>query len=111
MGLELTAFNKAIDNPEHLQEWFTTAHTFLISKNGESDKPKNYRPIACLPTLYKELTSILSERSYKHILSNNILPEEQKGCARNSYGCKDQLLLNKTIIEDCKGRNKNLNVA
>ena len=106
-----TAFNKAIDNPEDLPEWFTTARTFLIPKNGESDKPKNYRPIACLPTLYKVLTSILSERSYKHILSNNILPEEQKGCARNSYGCKDQLLLNKAILEDCKRKKKNLNVA
>ena len=105
------AFNKAIDNPEDLPEWFTTARTFLIPKNGETDKPKNYRPIACLPTLYKILTSIMSERSYKHILTNNILPEEQKGCARNSYGCKDQLLLNKAIIEDCKKKRKNLNVT
>jgi len=53
----------------------------------------------------------MSERSYKHILTNNILPEEQKGCARNSYGCKDQLLLNKAIIEDCKKKTKNLNVT
>ena len=53
-----TAFNKAIDNLEDLPEWFTTARTFLIPKNGESNKPKNYRLIACLPTLYKVLTSI-----------------------------------------------------
>ena len=110
-GALATAFNKVIDNPEDLREWFTTARTFLIPKNGESGKPKNYRPIACLSTLYKVLISILSERSYRHMLSNDILLDKQKGYARNSYGCKDQLLLNKTIIQDCKERNKNLNVA
>ena len=106
-----TAFNKAIENPEDLPEWFTTARTFLLPKSDETDKPKNYRPIACLPTLYKVLTSIISERSYKHILANDVLTEEQKGCARNSYGCKDQLLLNKAILEDCKRKKKNLSVA
>ena len=106
-----TAFNKAIESPEDLPDWFTTARTFLLPKSDETDKPKNYIPIACLPTLYKVLTSIISERSYKHILANDTLPGEQKGCARNSYGCKDQLLLNKAIIEDCKRKKKNLCVA
>ena len=57
------------------------------------------------------MTSIISDRSYKHILANDIFPEEQKGCTRNSYGCKDQLLINKAIIEDCKRKKKNLSVA
>ena len=39
------------------------------------------------------------------------MPEEQRGCARNSYGCKDQLLINKTIIEDRKKKKKNLSMA
>ena len=55
------------------------------------------------------LTSILTERSYTHILKNDIIREEQRGCTRNSYGCKDQLLLNK--IEDCKKKKKNLSMA
>ena len=33
------------------------------------------------------------------MIKNNILPEEQTGCARDSYGCKDQLMINKAIIE------------
>lgn len=57
------------------------------------------------------LTSILTERSYTHIIKNDIKPEEQRGCARNSYGCKDQLLINKMIIEDCKKKKKNLSMA
>ena len=45
------------------------------------------------------------------MIKNNILPEEQKGCARNSYGCKDQLMINKTITEDCKKKKNNLSIA
>ena len=62
-------------------------------------------------TSYKVPTSILTKRSYTHITKNDILPEEQRGCARNSYGCKHQLLLNKKIIEDCKKKKKNLSMA
>ena len=35
----------------------------------------------------------------------------KKGCARNSYGCKDQLLLNKATIEDRKRKKKNFSVV
>ena len=56
-------------------------------------------------------TSILIERSYTHITKNDILPEEQRSCARNSYGRKDQLLINKMIIEECKKKKKNLSMA
>ena len=45
------------------------------------------------------------------MIRNNILPDEQRGCARNSYGCKDQLMMNKMIIEDCKKKKKNLSMA
>ena len=36
------------------------------------------------------------------------MPEEQKGCQRNSRGTKDQLLIDKTILRDCKRRHTNL---
>ena len=39
-----------------------------------------------------------------------ILPIEQKGCKHGSYGCKEQLLINKMVIEDCKSR-KNITTA
>ena len=42
---------------------------------------------------------------------NEMLPEEQKGCKRNSMGTKDQLLVDKTILADCKRRHKNLAMA
>ena len=32
----------------------------------------------------------------EHIDTNNLIPEEQKGCASNSLGCIDQLLSRQT---------------
>ena len=44
-------------------------------------------------------------------MQNKILPEEQKGCRRNTKGCKDQLLTNKMIIEKAKMKKKDLSIA
>ena len=59
----LNTYNQAIEHPASLPNWFTTAQTYLLPKCKGTDNPKNYRPIACLSTSYKVLTSILTERS------------------------------------------------
>ena len=48
---------------------------------------------------------------YTFLEENSILPQEQKGCKRKSYGCKDQLLINKMILENCRKKNRNLSTA
>ena len=40
-----------------------------------------------------------------------ILPEEQKGCKRNSRGTKDQVFLDKAVLRDRKRRSTNLAMA
>jgi len=105
------AFNESIENPENCPAWLTNGTTFLLPKTEETKVPKNYRPITCLPTTYKILTSILTEKLYEHLETNNLLPTEQKGCKKGSYGCKDQLLINKAILEEVKSRKKNLTAA
>ena len=107
----LNAYNQAIEDPENLPDWFTTAKKYLLPKNKDTENPKNYRPIACLSTSYKVLISILTERGCTHITQDDILPEEQRGCVRDSYGCKNQLLINKIIIEDFKKKKKNLSMT
>jgi len=105
------AYYICIDNPEECPNWLTTGITYLLPKTEDSANPKNYRPITCLPTMYKILTSILSARCYSHLENYNLLPSEQKGCRKGSYGCKDQLLINKATLEDMKTRKKNLSTA
>ena len=63
----------------------------------------NFRPITCLPLIWKLLTGILAEELYEHLKKKkNSLPWEQKGYRKGSRGTKDQLLIDKMIVKDCK---------
>ena len=55
--------------------------------------------------MYKVLTSIITERPYIFLESNNLLP---KRCRCTNYGCKDQLLINKAILEEGTSKPRNL---
>lgn len=92
-------------------EWLTSGITYLIPKSGNASKPEGFRPITCLSTMYKNITSILSERIYTHLEQHDLYPIEQKGCLRNCYGCKDQLLTNKMIVEHAKKKCRNLSMG
>ena len=48
---------------------------------------------------------------YNYLEREKILPEEQKGCRRGSRGTKDQLLVDKTVLKDCRKRHTNLSMA
>ena len=41
----------------------------------------------------------------------NVMPKEYKGCCSRSQECKDQLLISKAILHECKHRKKNLCLA
>ena len=105
------SFNKLIENPAQIPEWLTKGRTFLFPKNKQADEAKNYRPITCLSTTYKLLTGIIADRLHDHLTSSHMFPVEQRGCARNTYGTKDHLLLSKALVEDCKKHRKNLSLA
>ena len=40
--------------------------------------------------------------------NENLFPEEQKGCRRKSRGTKDQLLIDKAVLKDCRTMRTNL---
>ena len=103
--------NDIVLQPELTPEWICEGKTYLLAKSNETDQAKNYRPITCLTTLYKLLTAIMTDRTYKHLEQNSLFPIEQKGCKRGSYGCKDQLMINKMILENCKKRKRNMSCA
>ena len=90
---------------EDVRSWLVASRTVLIQKDqNKGNAAGNYRPIACLNVIWKVFTGILSEKLYTHVESNGILPEEQKGCRRRSRGTKDQLLIDKAVIRNCKRR-------
>jgi hypothetical protein len=103
-------FNKLIEL-DQIPEWLTTGVIFLIPKNENTENPKNYRTVTCLPATYKLLTAIMSRRMQKYVDDENLIPKEQKGCCSGTEGCKDQLLISKAILHECKRRKKNLSMA
>lgn len=103
--------NKAINQPEECPPWLTQGLTILIPKKDNPALPSEYRPITCLSVFYKLITSLISRQIYNHLDNNRLLPPEQKGCARGSYGCKELLLLNKLLIQHAKTNHRSIAMA
>lgn len=104
-------FNHLMHDDGTIPPWLAEGKTHLVPKNNDTEDPKNFRPITCLNTVYKLLTSIISVKIAQYIDTNNLIPIEQKGCCKGSYGCKDQLLYSKAILEDCQKHKKSLSLA
>jgi hypothetical protein len=102
-----TLFNKLIEE-DQTPQWLMAGVTLLITKHENTEKPKNYRPITCLPMIYKLITSIIRKLMQKYTDDQNLMPKEQKGCCRGSKGCKDQLLISEVILQECKSRKKHV---
>ena len=93
-------------------EWMTTGKTLLCVKEVEKGNlVSNFRPITCLPLMWKLLTGILAEEMYGYLETKNILPIEQKGCRKKSRGTKDQLLIDKMVVSNCRRRHTNLSMG
>ncbi|XP_075990912.1 uncharacterized protein LOC142986339 [Anticarsia gemmatalis] len=93
---------------QDIPDFLATGITYMLPKGTHSPQPSQYRPITCLPTLYKILTSAITRKINNHIESNNIIAEEQKGCRRGHMGCKEQLVIDSTIHKHATTKNRNL---
>ena len=82
-------FTACIQNPEMMPRYFTHGTTFLIPKGPMSDDPSKFRPITCLPTIYKILTACINRLIYSHLEEHIIIAEEQKGCIKNQKDAKN----------------------
>ena len=104
--------NKILEGEDDLPTWMTYGRTVLCQKDpAKGNAVENYRPITCLPLMWKLLTGMIAEEMYTYLERENILPEERKGCRRGSRGTKDQLLIDKTVLRDCRRRHTNLAMA
>ena len=95
-----------------LPEWLTHGRTVLCQKDRrKGNAVENYRPITCLPLMWKLMTGTIADEMYEYLENEHLLPDEQQGCRRKSRGTKDQLLIDKTILKDCRKRHTNLAMA
>lgn len=100
-----------LKHPEELPRFLTEGKTYVKPKNAETQNPSNYRPITCLPTLYKIITASITQKIDRHITEHELLTEEQKGCRKNSRGCKEQLIIDSVITKQCEKTQRNLKIC
>ena len=104
--------NDIVCGVSRLPEWMTYGRTVLCQKDPtKGGAVDNYRPISCLLLMWKILTGMIAGEVYKYFEKENILRDEQKGCRKGSRGTKDQLLIDKAVLTDCKRRKTNLSMA
>ena len=78
--------NKCL-NEGNVPDWMTKGRTVLIMKNKDGGNgADNFRPITCFPLVWKLLTGIITEEMYSFLGREELLPEEQKGCRKQSQG-------------------------
>lgn len=100
--------NEVVQNAT-VPTWMTKGRTVLIAKDpAKGNIPSNFRPITCLPLMWKLLTSMISDEIYVHMAAQNLIPWEQKGCTKGGRGTKEQLVIDKAAMKDCKTRSTNL---
>ena len=61
--------------------------------------------------MWKLITGIVADEIYNHLEENDLLPEEQKSCRRNSRGTKDQLLIDKAVMKNRRRRKVGLSMV
>ena len=92
--------------------WMTKGRTVLIQKDKDKGRDaSNYRPITCLPLMWKLLTGMIADQMYNYLETNNLLPEEQKGCRKRSKGTADLLYIDRMILREERARKKNLGIG
>ena len=70
--------------------WLTKGRTALLHKDkSQGNIASNYRPLTCLPLMWKLLLGVIADQIYGHLNQEKLLPEEQEGCRKRSRGTND----------------------
>ena len=102
--------NKCIQKTK-ISKWMTKGKTTVIQKDHlKGTAPNNYRPITCLPMMWKIQTAKIRE-IYNSLISRRIFSEEQKGWRKRNRGTEELLCIDQYILIDSRKRRKNLVMA
>ena len=105
---DLISLNMVYEQNGTLPEWLVTCRTVLLPKSNETAQAKNYRPTTYQNITYKLFTGMINSFIIDHCTTNNIITPDQAGGKQGSWGCTDQLLINKMILDEAKQHRRNL---
>ena len=83
----------------------------LLPKTKNLTDEKNYRPITCLNKSSKLLAGLVGKYMREHTMENDIWDEGQLGAVVGVLGTVDQLIIDRSIMEEVKTYHRNLAVA
>ena len=73
---------ECLDNGS-LSSWLTRGRTSLLQNDkSKGNEASNYRPITCLPLMWKLLTGVIADQIYTHLDQEKLLPQKKKGCSK-----------------------------
>ena len=83
-------FNELLSGSSTLDPSLVAGRTILIVKNpSKGNVPTNYRPITCLSTVWKCLSSVSRFVLHRHLSTVGAIPVQLKGCTFKSKGSKN----------------------
>ena len=86
--------------------------TVLAYKKGELNNPENFRPITLQPVMSKVFTSLIKDRIYKYICSNNYIDQNiQKGFWTNVSGTIEHTETLTHLINNARNKQRNLVIS
>ena len=98
-----------VNGDVRMLRWLTLGRTILCLKDPiKGNAVDNYQPISCILMMWTLLTGIIADGIYQYLDDNQLLPEDQTGCRRRSKGTKDQLLIDKAFLTDCRKWHTNM---
>ena len=104
-------FKSFYQRKKKIPKWLAVTRTTLLPKNKETQFAKNYRPIACENNMFKIYTGILASFVNEHCIENELIFPEQAANKPSSWGCIDQLLINKSIMDEVVNQVRNIMCA
>ena len=82
----------------------------MIPKEGEWSRA-NYRPITCMNTVYKAITTTLINPMNQQLEEHQLIQRDQRRACEGTDGTLDNLLIDKTVLEDARDHRQNMACA
>ena len=101
-----TALNTILTERLEIPAWLMIGRSVMIRKRD--DPSADHRPINCLNTLYRLITSVIDHQLPVHEDKYNLMQIDQRGGKIKSMGTVDNLLIDKMIWGDAHFHKKNL---
>ena len=106
-----TERHKYIQKSE-IPEWMTKRKSTLIQKDRlKGTVPNKYRPITCLPMMWKILRAKIREKICYILINHWILSDKQKGYRKRVRGTEELIYIYQHILNESKTRRENLAMA